>query len=424
MVKLFNWLKEKNVENIIKVTVDDLQAIPHSDDAIEESLDGLVFGPIYDYVQPAVNQTSSQDSRPPKRSVDPHKWIQCMDRFAESFKNIKCVRDGVKDSSLSPVRVALIDDGTDITHSELNIQLPGKSFETCQEGPVSRVVPYWESASGHGTLMARLIRRVCPSAEILVIKLNVSTSEGSDKFQINVDSAIKAIEYAASRNVHIISMSWTTKQPTDTEKQRAFEAAMYTAISKKGILVFCAASDQGKAPDMTYPANANNDCFRIGAAEATGAVRATVGDTHRLSYIFPGHNVSMDSGDGTEKEVEGHSGSSVATALAAGLAALIIECVRLGIVYTNMSATPLKGDDDIDITTDDLTKIRQRNVMKQAFLGIGVSQNTNNKYIEVWDMFSQPAERLKRVNDSYGHLGIIAGLARLLLRKGGQNIAA
>lgn len=112
-----------------------------------------------------------------------------MEEFGSRFRQVRALRD--KEPSLNPVEIALIDDGTDITHPDLKgMKISGKSFHHYYEGSTWRVSPYWDSSSGHGTLMARLIHRICPSAIIHVIKLQTFIGEGSTKLQINPDSAI------------------------------------------------------------------------------------------------------------------------------------------------------------------------------------------------------------------------------------------
>lgn len=114
-----------------------------------------------------------------------------MENFASCFSQIRALRDEISDPALGPVKVALIDDGTDITHPDLKgVKFPGKSFHHYQDGSTWRVSPYWDSSSGHGTLMARLIHRICPSAVIHIIKLQTFGGDGSTKLQINPDSAV------------------------------------------------------------------------------------------------------------------------------------------------------------------------------------------------------------------------------------------
>lgn len=88
-------------------------------------------------------------------------------------------------------------------------------------------------------------------------------------------------------------MSWTVKPPKDPVKKKAFDDAIHNALNSRDILMFCAASDQGKPADLTYPHDSNPNSFRIGAAKATGSMSDAVGDVHKLSFTFPGHQVVM-----------------------------------------------------------------------------------------------------------------------------------
>lgn len=236
---------------------------------------------------------------------------------------------------------------------------------------------------------------------------------------------MRAIRYATELKADIISMSWTIKPPTEPVKLE-FDNAVHLALNGKNrALMFCAASDQGKFADRTYPHRSNPSSFRIGAAAATGKIMDTVGDADDLNFIFPGHEVVVDNWyddvkDASLKTFEAHTGSSVATALAAGLAALIMECVRLGVVHTN--ETPGKQQDaTVAIRAEDLVSIKDRDTMKSALLSIGTDINTRNLYLEVWRFFEDKAKKLEeaRLNcDPEGQLEIIAGLARNFLRKG------
>jgi hypothetical protein len=83
--------------------------------------------------------------------------------------------------------------------------------------------------------------------------------------------------------------------------------------------------------------------FRIGAATVDGLAHPRVSDD--VDYILPGHNVLPHINDlvGSDGPMTPMTGSSVATALAASLAALIIHCVRLGAIYnaTRSSDVPI-----------------------------------------------------------------------------------
>lgn len=67
--------------------------------------------------------------------------LQCMEEFASHYRQIKGIKDRQSDATLNPITVALIDDGADITHPELNRNnFPGKSFDHYNDG--WRVSPF------------------------------------------------------------------------------------------------------------------------------------------------------------------------------------------------------------------------------------------------------------------------------------------
>lgn len=160
----------------------------------------------------------------------------------------------------------------------------------------------------------------------------------------------QAIEYATEHGAQIISMSWATKTPERQVDKDAFDEAIREA-HKKNILKFCSAVDQGQFKDFKYPHASNpNSTFKIGAATALGTIPDFVNDED-LSFLFPGHEVILSSPyeDVSDKRFDGfvsHTGSSVATALAAGLADLVLECVRLGhINSSNMQNRAIQRGD-------------------------------------------------------------------------------
>lgn len=189
--------------------------------------------------------------------------------------------------------------------------------------------------------------------------------------------------------------------------------------------MFCAASDQGNYVERTLPYTANSNIFRIGGAAATGKIMDVVGDQDHLNFLLPGHEVVIDDwyddsrGGKNLNRFEPHSGSSVATALAAGLAALIMECVRLGMVHTNASPPAQQQDSTIAIKIADLQRIREHEAMNEALLSMCTDSN-NKKYLKVWDLFEKNAEKLKKARLNglpEEQMEIISGLARHFLRK-------
>jgi hypothetical protein len=361
----------------------------------------------------------------------PHQWLKCMGAFADRFKNISRLQEQQEDVNLNCVRVALIDDGCE----SIGERFLGESFnEYRTQGREWRVSPYWQSASGHGTLMASLIRRICPSADIYVIRLKTFDTADSSKIQIDPISAIEvrrrcspqgygfpltnslqAIRHAVSTGVQIISMSWTIKPPEDVKIRDEFEDAVREA-EKKGILMFCSASDQGKFPDASYPYSASiQHIFRIGAGDAMGVTSHFVDDA-KVDFIFPGEDVTIDTmlSDDVQDQASqsfkamAYTGSSVATALAAGLAALVFECVRLGVLYSlEQSGT------QVPLLATDLKSLKTKEGMKTALNRIGKNAGRNDKYINVWETFQEGTLSLERADTRDEQLAAIAELARV-----------
>jgi hypothetical protein len=114
-----------------------------------------------------------------------HKWLTCMDEFADFIQNVDPplpVRE--------PVTIALIDDGVDINEQSLHAKIiGGRSF--CQRNEHQNLSrPHYVTTGGHGTVMASLICRVCPTAQLYVVKLDEHVSEHSTR-QITAASAAK-----------------------------------------------------------------------------------------------------------------------------------------------------------------------------------------------------------------------------------------
>ncbi|KAH8654473.1 hypothetical protein BGZ60DRAFT_532842 [Tricladium varicosporioides] len=344
-----------------------------------------------------------------------HKWLTCMDDYADFIQNVEPPLP-----IQEPIMIALIDDGVDINEQSLHAKIiGGRSF--CQRDRFQNLSkPYYVTSGGHGTVMASLICRVCPNAQLFVVKLDDYMGENS-KRQITAKSAAKAVRAAVDKKVHIISMSWTIERTAHNAEDIQDLESSIEAAARAGILMFCAANDQGIARDNSFPAacGGTKHLFKIGAAEASGAVWKWVGDPADVDFIFPGHNVVKDRPNDVQSALERCktlTGSSVATAIASGLAALILYCVQLGALNTQAQAQQ-SGLGANSVTMADFKAIKGYERMKEAFLAIGTSQASGNKYIEVWDVFGPAAKKAERVGRE-GRIEIVTEVAgRLKTRK-------
>ncbi|KAL7800594.1 hypothetical protein V8C43DRAFT_274335 [Trichoderma afarasin] len=387
-----------------------------------------------------------------------HDWLTIMDKFADGIWKLWPKDDAINTSLPlelgQDVAVALIDDGVRISHDSLHGRIiGGRSFDDGYNGiglPGAER-PFHESPTGHGTLMANMICRVCPNVKLYVCRLNLyNDRDGRPHF--TAKSTAEAINHCISQGYRIISMSWTIKSTVENghdetdQDIKDLQNAIKNAISK-GALLFCAAPDEGNKSDATfrqyYPvgySSCSHQMFKIGAAASTNKAWEKTGRVSQLDFLLPGHEVEPRMGDRIEIKESGlQTGSSIATALAAGLAALVIYCVQLAAIESyqlelsdKSHQTTKTQDNDTrqlpinrPITIEDLQSIQTFDSMSHAFRGIHRSNSVNqvdDNYLDVERLFSPLCVKL---HDNTLHdmekKGIIMELARKLLYEAGRK---
>ena len=146
---------------------------------------------------------------------------------------------------------------------------------------------------------------------------------------------LQAVEWATQNSVHLISMGWSIgKKDLDSGKRDTFQESIRLAYNN-GITMFCAASDHGMNSESTaaddIPA-AFLEPIKIGASKADGTPWIQ-GGHEQVEYYLPGHKVVLDGYQPAKGQPQ--SGSSLATAVAAGLAALLQYCNSIGCSETD-----------------------------------------------------------------------------------------
>jgi hypothetical protein len=121
-------------------------------------------------------------------------------------------------------------------------------------------------------------------------------------------------------------MSWTILKDEFNEHIWARLEKALREAADQGTLLFCAAPDAGGITDAQlgsyYPFGCSTKIFRIGAARADGHPCPW---SSSATYLLLGHEVAEHIGINMKAGLP-KTGSSVATALAAGLATLMIQC--------------------------------------------------------------------------------------------------
>ncbi|KAL3472351.1 hypothetical protein BJX99DRAFT_249704 [Aspergillus californicus] len=434
----FSWLKDKNVKHIINLVVRDV-VDPHGDDAIEACLSGICVDSL-DWSKPdldpemlrtacpdikelhlawggnnailrawaepeglrtlakleqiyvyhdehkACNSRSGPEASSSEAIIEEHatvtvhKWLESVDAFSEQLKTLM-VNIHTNSHKGDEIRVALIDDGVDMCEKVFREKImQGKSFAYYQPGN-RREKQWYVSELGHGTVMAHMILRVCPMAKIYPIKLGTIRDPKKKHWDIQADSAVKAISAAVEKNVHIISMSWTIEKPKGDDKL-AFDRALQRA-EDEGILMFCSSPDDGIFSSDHYPTAWGADkFFRIGASQADGNPYSRVSPS-QVDYFFPGVDVvRANKRDISLRGCEDHNsftGSSISTALAAGLAALVLWFGLIGAKYSQ--------------DENQMGVLDSNDVKKLQCLGAG--RDSNDKFVEIWLVLEKAAQTLK-----------------------------
>jgi hypothetical protein len=292
-------------------------------------------------------------------------WISKVKGFSTFMRNIPR-REREK---IPPIKIAVIDDGVDASlEFFIGLIAGGKSF--CPYSSSSDLMnAYYVPSGQHGTMMADLIRQICPSCRLYVARLDERPSRSDSSRQITMESAAEAVKWAVDCRVDIISMSWTIDGTTaETQDVDKLDSAIAEA-KKQNILMICSTSDNGSfSSDNYYPAK-STECMRIGAATALGDKCTWVPDQH--DYLLPGKNIPFKwvRQDGVSSWYE--SGSSLATALAAGLAGLLLYCDRA----VNDGA----GD------STEWRKLRSKNSMTNMFRKLAISSK-EHKFVrpDIW----------------------------------------
>lgn len=231
------------------------------------------------------------------------------------------------------VRVAVLDTGVDRFHEDLSggaIE-DGNDFTGSQYG--------WSDFQGHGTHCAGVIAArdndvgivgVAPESTLLIGKVLGDDGSGT------LEGIAAGIDWAVSKGVDVISMSLGGDGPISGVIRTAIDAAIAS-----GAIVVVAAGNSGMP---SYPPKSNvgspgnyNPCVTVGACDQNLVVATFSSRGPEIDVVAPGVDiVSCIPG----QRYAAMSGTSMATPLVAGLAALWIEKKRkiLGGATTTMKS--------------------------------------------------------------------------------------
>ncbi|UNI18714.1 hypothetical protein JDV02_004967 [Purpureocillium takamizusanense] len=251
-----------------------------------------------------------------------------------------------------PVKIAILDTGIDLKHDDFANparrrskmgqraarQLPEKPqrerIKACRNfvgepGQEEDVTDY----SGHGTHIAGLILGIAPRAELYIAK----TSTGQEHLQDDDEKkpaskrgrrearrpVEEAIRWAMEQGVDIINLSLGFPRESSYDLTRALEEADH-----RGIAVFAAAANHGNREAIAWPARDRDLAVCVTSGdEFNNLSRFAPGPGRDLPvFITHGEDVAshwpteLGQGNGFRKM----SGTSVATPIAVGMAAMVL----------------------------------------------------------------------------------------------------
>ncbi|KAH7629255.1 hypothetical protein B0T09DRAFT_366540 [Sordaria sp. MPI-SDFR-AT-0083] len=219
--------------------------------------------------------------------------------------------------------------------------------------------------------MASIIASICPFVEIHVAKIDCRKQGYLPNPVFDVRKLPDAIEWALDNDIEIMSTSWIFRdhvelqapsaKPKDTSELQTPASKLKRLIDNDErsatVVIYSAARDKENDADKSeyYPA----DCTRaqsIGAANIHNSPQRYV-VPKTTDFIFPSQNVVDGDADG---------GNSVATAVAAGVAALVLHCFR---------------EDNLE-----LNPAVRRSFMEKLFHDLA---EPNTKYVNLEKLFSR-----------------------------------
>ena len=282
------------------------------------------------------------------------------------------------------VKVAILDTGV---KRDSEGKWPSKYFKEAKSFVPNTA---WdEDTDGHGTHAAYTLHQVAPAAEIYIARIAVSRED------INEAHVAAAIRHAITKwEVNIISMSFGfQKQPIEVMK--AIKDA-----DDANILMFAAASNYGKNRDRVWPAK--DPLQRVFCINSTNA-RGVDNDfnprmlMNQKNFAAFGENLVADG--------VCSSGTSVATPVAAGYAALLIEYV----LYNRSKLHRIEGEYQMkEKPTDYVEFMKSRAGMTIMFEAM-IEPGQHEKWIHLapWRLLSTEyaptygpdADELERVRD-------------------------
>ncbi|OQU98196.1 Fungal specific transcription factor domain-containing protein [Cladophialophora immunda] len=201
-----------------------------------------------------------------------------------------------------------------------------KDFWECEVEP--------QDNDGHGTSMLSLLHRMAPFADVCVARIAGKDEDMRRDPEKTSDKLAKAILWAVEeQEADIVSLSLGWEQEQQVDRHRVISNAISHALSHRNqnLLIFAAASNRGGSKRELFPAK-HPTIFSIRGTNTRGEheeFNPSLPKRGEKVFGTLGLEVPASNRGRSKPHYSHRSGTSVATAIAAGFAAIIIGYINI-----------------------------------------------------------------------------------------------
>lgn len=214
------------------------------------------------------------------------------------------------------IKIGILDEGIELTHSDLAANIYPLSYDTESGTSPSRVFgPHGTHCAGIAAAVRNngiYIAGVAPDAKLVSISNSLAGSTNSRMKRAD------GINWAWKHGVDIISNSWFSSTKYEVLDE-AIDSALVRGREGKGCVIVFAAGNFNRP--VEYPANCRDKILAVGALESTGMRASYSNYGEKLDIMAPGSDILSTV---LNNSIDEMSGTSMACPHVAGVAALIL----------------------------------------------------------------------------------------------------
>ncbi|KAF5985641.1 thermostable alkaline protease precursor [Fusarium coicis] len=313
------------------------------------------------------------------KKIVPEEWLDNLKHISMHIMNL---REAKPDHEFKPVKVAILDTGCDADLPFCKIPRRKKSIRAWKDfasnGGEGRGADCMEDQYGHGSLMTRLIMEAAPLAHVLVARVAKNTKD----LEFSSDQIAQAIRWAGlEAETDIISMSFGFPRDDDV-----ISAAIEDVERNRKITFLASAGNNAAYQREAFPAR-HRSVISIRATDCQGTFNASnppIIDQNIVALGTFGGNLPNRLNDEITNRFGAHichSGSSIATAVAAGIAASTVA-------YAEVLSTVLP----IPTEQSPVKCLKKTEGMRRLLEKMAPDQTGNNRFINPIWFWSEKAD--------------------------------